>query len=140
MRHRLYTLTGFLLIAVSCAWTQISEQRLFTIPYGTGKDQIAVPPLREEIESVPTTQAPIIMRRLQTGDFALVSNRRADGVVLQVFNAEGQLRSYAQLANVDPAAPLTVYDGKVYSFLYAVPADLEREELMQAFRFDGKPV
>lgn len=139
MRHRLYTLTGLLLIAVSCAWAQISEQRLFTIPYGTGKDQLAVPPLREEIESVPT-QAPIVMRRTQTGDFVIVSYRRGDGVVLQVFNAEGQLRSYAQLANVDPAAPLTVYEGNVYSFLYAVPADLKRDELMQAFRSDGKPV
>ena len=139
MRYRHYAWMGILLVGISCAWAQISEQRLFTIPYGTGKDQLAVPPLREEIESVPT-QAPIAMRRLQTGDFVIIAYRRDEGVVVQVFSAEGRLKSYAQLRGVGPDEPLAVYEGNIYFFSYAVPKDLDREELMLAFRTDGKAI
>ena len=98
MRYRHYAWMGILLVGISCAWAQISEQRLFTIPYGTGKDQVAVPPLEDtESELGAITQAPATIRRLRTGDFAILSRRHNEGVTLQIFSSEGKLRSYTQL-------------------------------------------
>ncbi len=139
MRQKLMALTGLLLLVANLVSGVASEQRLFTIPYGTGKDQVAVPPLERSELFGPFEQAPATMRRLRTGDFAILSNRHNEGVILQIFSPEGKLLSYTQL-------PVKIHDsvidheGNVYSVLYAVPADLEKETLLRAFSKDGKPL
>lgn len=139
MRQRWMALTGVLLLVVNLASGVASEQRLFTIPYGTGKDQVAAPPLERSELCGPFEQAPATMRRLRTGDFAILSYRYNEGVILQIFSPEGKLRSYTQLP-VETHDTVIDYEGNVYSVRYAVPADLEKETLLRAFSKDGKPL
>jgi len=139
MRPKLMALTGLLLFVANFALGLASEQRLFTIPYGKGKDQVAVPPLERSELFGPFEQAPATMRRLRTGDFAILSNRYNEGVILQIFSPEGKLRSYAHIP-IPTYNAVIDYEGNVYSVKYAVPADLEEETLLRAFSKDGRPL
>lgn len=143
MRQRWIALTGALLFVANLASGLTSEQRLFTIPYGTGKDQVAVPSLQrtglEEGEG-HLAQAPVTIRRLRTGDFAILSERYYEGTILQIFSPEGKLRSYTQLP-IDTHTAVIDYEGNVYSTrCVIIPDDLEKETLLSAFRSDGKPL
>ena len=140
MRHRLVSLTGLLLLVANLASVLASDQRLFTIPYGTGKDQVAVPPLEDtESELGAFTQAPATIRRLRTGDFAILSRRHNEGVTLQIFSPEGKLRSYTKLP-IDINEAVIDYDGNIYSVSYIFPEDLDKESFLRAFSSDGKPL
>ncbi len=140
MRHRLVSLAGLLLLVANLASVLASEQRLFTIPYGKGKDQVAVPSLEEpDPELAAFTQAPATIRRLRTGDFAILSRRYHEGVILQIFSPEGKLRSYTQLP-IDVYDAVIDYDGNVYSVWYVLPEDLDKESFLRGFSSDGKPL
>lgn len=140
-------ISGMMLWAFLCTAVvdaQFSSAALCAIPYGTANNQISLAQGADQPEGdFADSEYPLLLRRLHTGEFLIVSKRKS-GLFVQVFNSSGQLqRSYECSESLGDIYSLDVdRRGKLYCLRYLEGRDLSthKNKILSIYDDKGKSI